>query len=311
MRGAEKDAAWFSVGQRETTRGMSTATNSAGWPEVAQGRRWLTWLAVAAALLGLALLALNLYGLTQPLRGPLVASEVPGRMYGPAIPENVALARLRALDASDRRGFALEAAEIIGEAMSHIDWRTPTSAEIGDYRMTVPVWENYLLYAARYLKPDTYRIYEFCSWRRALGRGIGQCGQQSSTVMGFLAENGFNAAIVYLEGHVVATAEVAPGEWYVLDPDYRAYMAHDLDTLRQRPELLRAAYAHNKKGHDGVGWMYVQHEPRLVYGGPEARHPKGCVIEEVAYVLKWAIPAVLLVGAAGLFGFGRRRTKAA
>ena len=57
---------------------------------------------------------------------------------------------------------------------------------------------------------SSYVSYELSNYRRALERGIGQCGQQAMTVIGFLQEQGFETAFVYLNGHVVATAEVAP-----------------------------------------------------------------------------------------------------
>ena len=253
-----------------------------------------TRLAGVGATLALALLGLNLYGQGQSLRSALVA-EAPAdfshdRFFDPA----QAWARLAELDVSDRRSFALRASEIIGQSMKHLRYGGEDFEErlYGAYHLTVPAWENYFLYLFRFLKPDTYKSYELSGYRRALERGIGQCGQQAMTVIGFLEDHGFETGFVQLNGHVVATAEVAPGEWYVLDPDYGVSIPHSLGELENNRALVESYYSRFLKRNP---WRVYGKKPNTVtYGGPGLRYPRGSVIEEIAYVAKWAFPVALL-----------------
>jgi hypothetical protein len=108
--------------------------------------------------------------------------------------------------------------------------------------MRVPVWENYLLFLLSYLKPDTYRDYEFCSYRMSLERGTGRCGQQSMALVDYLSENGISTGFVTLRGHVIATAEVSEGEWYLLDPDYGGVIPFDISTAQRNPKSVIPYY---------------------------------------------------------------------
>ena len=251
-------------------------------------------LAGAGGALALALFGLNLYGQGQSLRSPLVAQDPADFSHDRIVAPDQAWARLAELDLSDRRGFALRASEIIGQSMKHLRYGGEDFEDrlYGAYHLTVPAWENYFLYLFRFLKPDTYKSYELSGYRRALERGIGQCGQQAMTVIGFLADHGFATGFIQLTGHVVATAEVAPGEWYVLDPDYGVSIPHSLGELEQNRALVERYYS---RFLDRNPWRIYGEQPNSVaYGGPGLRYPRGSVIEELAYIAKWAFPAALL-----------------
>ncbi len=253
-----------------------------------------TRLAGVGAALALALLGLNLYGQGQSLRSALVAQAPADFSHDRFIDPAQAWARLAELDVSDRRSFALRASEIIGQSMKHLRYDGEDFAErlYGAYHLTVPAWENYFLYLFRFLKPDTYKSYELSGYRRALERGIGQCGQQAMTVIGFLEERGFETGFIQLNGHVVATAEVAPGAWYVLDPDYGVSIPHSLGELERDRALVERYYG---RFLDRNPWRLYGETPNTVaYGGPGLRYPRGSVIEEIAYIAKWAFPAALL-----------------
>jgi hypothetical protein len=245
-------------------------------------------------VLGAALLALNLYGLGFSLRSPLVVQEPTDFSHERIIASDEAWAQLKSLDQNDRRNFALRASEIIGSAMKHERYGGGDFAPevYAQYYMTVPAWENYFLYLFSFLKPSTYVSYELSGYRHALERGIGQCGQQAMTVIGFLEEHGFNTGFVQLNGHVVATAEVAPGEWYVLDPDYGVSIPHSIDELANSRALVETYYS--RFLHRNPWRLYGTQQNEVTYGGAGMRYPRGSMIEEFAYIAKWGFPTALL-----------------
>ena len=264
-------------------------------------RNNLTVLASGGIALGVVLLALNFYGLGHSLRSPLVIENSADFSHERIITSEQAWAQLSALDPADRRNFALRASEIIGSAMKHERYGGGDFAPevYAQYYMTVPAWENYFLYLFLFLKPSTYVSYELSGHRRALERGIGQCGQQAMTVIGFLEEHGFNTGFVQLNGHVVATAEVAPGEWYVLDPDYGVSIPHSIDELANNRTLVETYY--NRFIERNPWRLYGTQPNEVTYGGAGMRYPRGSVIEAFAYFAKWAFPiSLLLVGVLAL-----------
>ncbi len=117
-----------------------------------------------------------------------------------------------------------------------------TGEAVDRYRLRVPVYENYLLYLASYIRPDYFEKYEFVSARKALERGIGLCSQQAMAVRGAMKRNGVPARIVLLSGHVVVTAEVDRGEWWVLDPDYGVVIPKSISEIERDPEIIRPYY---------------------------------------------------------------------
>lgn len=270
-------------------------------------RNWLSSFAVGAVALGAVLLLLNFYGLGFSLRSPLVIQESADFSHERIITSQEAWTQLAALDSSDRRNFALRASEIIGSAMKHERYGGGDFAPevYSQYFMTIPVWENYFLYLFSFLKPSTYVSYELSGFRHALERGIGQCGQQTMTVIGFLEEHGFNTGFIQLNGHVVATAEVAPGEWYVLDPDYGVSIPHSIDELANDRALVEKYYS--RFLHRNPWRLYGTLENEVVYGGAGMRYPRGSVIEEFAYFAKWVFPITLFLAGGLALAISRRK----
>ena len=269
-------------------------------------------LSLPLLVLGLLLLGLNVYGLGQSLRAPFVIAEPSDFSHDRIISADEAWSQLAALDPTDRVGFAMRASEIIGSTIKHLpyDYQAVAEDSLAGFYLTVPPWENYFLYLFRFLRPQTYRAFQFNGYARAIERGIGQCGQQSVAVAGFLESHGYNVGILNLYRHVVATAEVAPGTWYILDPDFGVSIPHSVEELEADPALVERYYADfNVRGTPAF------RNPTAIYGtrpaefgaGSQSRYPRGSVVEELAYLAKWPFPFVLiLLGGLGL----RRRTSA-
>lgn len=249
----------------------------------------------AFAALGVALLAINALGLTLSLRSTEITASYADFARPATFTFDDAMARLQRLDPSDRKGYVTEALRIFHYGMAHIPQRAIKTNGLDHYRMRVPVWENYILYLLSFLKPDTYMDYEFCSYRKALERGTGRCGQQSLAVVGFLSENGIKTGFAHLGGHTVATAEVSDNEWYLLDPDYGGVVPFGLEQAELNPASVVPYYWNDAIVRRNMFNSYGPDGNKTKYGGPEVRWKRACPIEQIAYVLKWSLPFLLLL----------------
>ena len=245
--------------------------------------------------LGATLLLVNVVGvLTSALRVPDVDQYVD--FAGVATKDaGVALAELESFRAQPLPQRLVNVTETVHEAIAHVD--PDDRARIGNrvLRMRVPFLENYLLFALSYVKPDTYADYEFCSFRRAIRRGIGRCGQQALAVVDYLARDGVETGFVYLGGHTVATAHVPGQGWFLLDPDFGAVIPFGLDYAQTDPAATLQYYWSDAATSRAVWKLYAPEQNRIKYGGPDARWSRACDIERLAYILKWLIPALLLL----------------
>ena len=179
--------------------------------------------------------------------------------------------------------------------MAHINPSQIEKNGLDFYRMRVPVWENYLLYALSHLKPDTYLDYEFCSYRRALRRGTGRCGQQSLALVDFLSQQGIETGFVRLGGHALVTAKVADATWYMLDADFGGVIPFDLAQAERDPASVLPHYWNDAASKRSLHLRFGPENNGLRYGGPEARFGRACRIEYLAYIMKWLIPVTLLL----------------
>ena len=266
-------------------------------------------LGLAATVLGLVLLGLNLVGLAMPLRSPTITESYADFARDSTLTFDDALARLAALDGMDAEGMVTEATRVFHHGMAHIPGDDIVRDGLAHYRMRVPAWENFVLYALSYLKPDTYLDYEFCSYRKALERGTGRCGQQSMALVGFLSEQGIETGFIALGGHAVATAKVSDDRWFILDPDYGGVIPMSLGEVEADPRQIYRYYWGPAAKQRRLERAYAPDRNSIRYGGVEARYRRACPIERVAYALKWVLPvALLLAGGLVLLRRGPRTT---
>ena len=264
---------------------------------------------ILLGLTGIALLAANLSGYAFSLRSPGITASFGDLSHDSTLPYGEALRQLESLDLEDRAAYASEVNRIVGHTMAHVTQRQiretgrPRQEVLDFYRMRVPIWENYLLFALSYVKPDTYRDYEFCRYRKAMERGTGRCGQQSLTVVGILAEKGFETGFVNLTGHVVATAKVSDDQWYVLDPDFGVTIPHGLDRIETDRRLIASYYSPRVNTEK----LYFSETTSISYGGPDVRWRRACRIESAVYALKWLLPVGLIVAMIGLYAWSGGR----
>jgi hypothetical protein len=113
-------------------------------------------------------------------------------------------------------------------------------------------------------------------------------------LVGYLAEQGLETGFVSLGGHAIATAKVEDSKWYLLDADYGGVIPFDIVQAEQNPSSVLPHYWSEAARHNRIHETYAP-ENRVKYGGPEARYARACPIESLAYILKWAGPALMLL----------------
>ena len=243
---------------------------------------------------GLLLLAVNLLGFVVPLRAPDIDgyrdfADVRTLSFEDAMNQLDRLAET----SSSKVQLASDATRLFHAGMAHVAPGDIETYGLDHYRMRVPGTENWILYVLSYLKPDTYRDYEFCNYRRALERGTGRCGQQSMALVSYLADQGMETGFVALEGHAIATAKVDERNWYLLDADYGGVIPFDIAAAERDPASVTPYYWSEAAHENEIHELYAP-ENTVRYGGPEARYARACHIEKAAYALKWAVPLALL-----------------
>lgn len=259
-------------------------------------------------VLGAALLLLNLAGIFSPMRAQMIDGYVDfaGGETRDAASTLTMLSALKAegLPAAD---LAREATKLFHEGIAHVDPQDVEQYGFAYFGMSVPITENWVLFLLRFIKPDTYRDYEFCNYRRAVQRGTGRCGQQSLALVSYLSEAGLRTGFVALGGHAIAMAEVAPASWHLLDPDFGGVIPFGIERAAANPDEILQYYWSSAAQERNVHETYLpENEVRL--GGPEARYARACVIESWAYIVKWVMPALLIL--LGVAAFILRRIKA-
>ena len=273
--------------------------------------------ALVAAAFGLLLLGLNIWGQFMTLRPEALKRDWPNSLAATMRSYPNAVQGLREIEGLSLPDYVRQVNTIVHETLVHLRPQQIAGAGysddalVGALNLRVPIWENYLLYALSFIKPDTYRRYEFCSAQKALERGVGECGQQSLTVVDILHNRGIEAGFIdWSAHHVVAVARVAPSEWHILDPDYNVTFPYWFDTdpatmpkefdglaealLRSQPD--RTVIRHPDGTRDmPPDELYKSTGQTVSFGGPNARWGRACPIERVAYILKWLLPAILIL----------------
>jgi len=249
----------------------------------------------ALFLLGIGLMALNLIGLVTPPRSSELINETATYFVNDlTLSEQEFYQRLEALDPSHRSDYLTQLSRLVSESVMHY-WQDEHRAE---YRILLPWSENFILRALAYVNPKYFAMYEFQDHRKAIARGVGLCSQHSIITAGFLAEQGIPAKLIELHGHVILTAEVDEGQWWLLDPDYGLVLPFSLQEAEENPAEVAQFYQRagfSDYDVDKVEEFFRTDNNIIFDGGAESYQTWLFVIEKISYVAKWAIPVGLLL----------------
>jgi len=175
--------------------------------------------------------------------------------------------------------------------------------EVRSHALRVHPTENWALWLLGVIRPTTYGTLTLNNYVHILRRGLGMCGQQALAVVDILEKRGIKASSVGLLNHVVAQAEYK-GQAYIIDPDYGVVMPYTLEELRNRPDIIRAAYAHMLQ-HVSPDHLeiitrhvieaYKNAPPAPPLDGIKSTIPaKEITFERDIYRIKWAVPFLLI-----------------
>lgn len=244
---------------------------------------------------GILLLAINIFGLFKTLRNPAIYDEektLRNRIGDITIPYPEIKADFIRNKSETTKEYVVRMNKVVNDGFAHY-WKRQGIAK---YHLRVPIWENYLLYAASYVDPSVYRMYEFTDYKKDLERGVGLCSTHCIVLKGVLASHGIEGQLWDIAGHVVLRTQVADHEWWLLDPDFGIVVPYDTAAVQANPEIVRPYYKDMAKLYypDAVDPYTVDHVVKLY--GREGNHVYAVNnwFEPFSYWAKWIIPLVLM-----------------
>lgn len=243
---------------------------------------------------GCLLFLVNIYGLFRSLRNPSIYTEQ-NTWFVSDINikyDDLKNQLLRKAGESDR-DFAVRATSAVHNGILHY-WE---DEGLSKYHLTVPLWENYLLYAASWFDPKQYRKYEFTNYKKDLERGVGLCSTHSIILKGVLNNNGIHADLLDIRHHVALRAEVDKNQWWILDPDYGVVVPYDTGAIRADPGVILTAYKDmNNLYKPEIKKHYTPAYLAELYGGAGNRiYAVYNWFEPFSYWAIWIIPLLLIL----------------
>ena len=234
-------------------------------------------------VLGMLIILLNLFGFFIPLRNPAIYQYKDGDEISLSYKE--ALTQINKLPTESETDYVYRLNHTVNQAIAHY-W---LDEGIDTYRMRVPIWENYILWWYSFKNPRVYLRYEFTDYRRALERGIGLCSEHAIILEEVLENNGINAKIIGLSGHVVASAK-ADGKWFILDADYGIVIPNSIEEIEQNPAIAHYYYK-DTWNPDLLTSIYGSKEDNYQFDSAQAYSSQKTVdFEQKSYIYIWLIP---------------------
>jgi hypothetical protein len=247
-------------------------------------------------VIGIILLGFNIYGLFKTMRNPALYEEehtLRNRVNDVTIRYPEIKKMLEKGENESNIDFAVRINKVVNDGFAHY-WK---KEGIKKYYLRVPVWENYLLFAASYINPKRYERYEFSNYHKNLERGVGLCSTHSTIVKGVLLDNGIKAELLDVGGrHVVVRAELNDTDTYILDPDYGYVVPYDTAAITANQELVRPAYANmaDLYYHDAVD-PYTTDLLVKIFGDHKHVYSVENWFEGFSYWAIWIIPFLLML----------------
>ncbi len=267
-----------------------------------------------AFISGMALLALNIYGLFIPLGNADIYSEQ-HTLYKNDVDKNAQSLLNEVINEkkiTNREEYFKKVVLAVNKNIAHYWWNEGRVK----YNLTIPIYKNYILWFKQFTDSRHYKFYEFCNYKRALKRKVGLCSQHAISVCGILEAKKIPCKIVALSGHVVAMAEVKTDKYWVLDADYDVILPYSIDEIEQNPSIIIPYYKgkmpysnyalqKNEKGESKNAFVNaISLEKMVDIFGPEGNYVVSSVekycgdkyfFEEMSFYLIWIFALLLIL----------------
>lgn len=243
---------------------------------------------------GISLLAINLYGLTQSLRPEGLAPDVLRFEENDLkLSQDDFREQVKRLPSESKEEYANRLTKVIADGMAHVHWEY---YDPDVFHQRVPVWENYILYLAGALTSiSEFKRYHFTIPEKSIERGIGLCGDASMLLSELLNREGINNSIISIPGHVMVEANYG-SQKQLLDPDFGVPLQNELKFYVNSPDALVREY--ENFGYFNNGELVIKREMRegnyQYWNGSSHFVTKKYYFERISYVVKWALPIVLI-----------------
>ena len=166
-----------------------------------------------------------------------------------------------------------------------------------EYNLTIPVYENYILWGMQFISPLMFEKYQLLDWRKTIERGVAICSQSAIALSEILNGKGIESQIVKLNGHVVARARISNNRNVITDPDFGVTLPYDLDEIQNNVELIRPYYQAKICDESDMQRLIDVYNPdgnKIVKNAAVYMEGYG-TFGEISYWLTWIIPLLLLL----------------
>jgi len=278
------------------------------------GHRWVRSLFWVAFLVGSILMLINIYGLFQPLRNPILGSENPSLLR--FVPEEVwtyerslkEVANLNTL--TPETGLVSSANKVVQQSLVHVEWKKVDPRE---YRQLIPIWENYYLYTLGLFSglPQIER-YHFSNYKKTFERGIGICGDASIALSSILDDHNIDNRIISFPGHVIVEYFDTDGNSKLIDPDFGVELGASLAELKTNTDDIHQNYLDAGYSKKEVSYLLKNYkQDYAIFESTYDFMAKRYIFERASYILKWIFPLILLlpISLIGWSKFSSRQTK--
>jgi prepilin-type processing-associated H-X9-DG protein len=245
--------------------------------------------------LALALILLNIIGIFISLRNDAIYSEKLPYNFGIKYTEEQFYKELDGLEKSTMSDsvWVIKSTRLVTDGMAHY-WEEENG--IKKYNLTLPIYENYILYFLSFVHPRIER-FEFVEWKKIIERGVGECSGHAIVQSEILNKNGITSNIAMLDGHVVVTSEVGNHKWITSDPDLGVAIPYSISEIEQDVSKITPYY--KAEGYDDktIEWLkgIYGKEGNVIYKDAIAYKGLAGYLGRATYVFIWIIPVFLCI----------------